>query len=104
MTADNGSARSIARDAPLEWGLAEMLGLVQERQHALTGPELRSRYLGTLLCHPAAECSLIRSRARRSRLVKFGDSARELESRLCSHRVQRSHRVQGSHRGCTGEL
>jgi hypothetical protein len=42
MTADNGSARSNARDAPLEWGLAEMLGLVQERQHALTGPELRS--------------------------------------------------------------
>lgn len=40
MTADNRSARSVTH-ATRRWsgGLAEMLGLAQERQHALTGPE-----------------------------------------------------------------
>ena len=80
MTADNRSARSVTH-ATRRWsgGLAEMLGLAQERQHALTGPERLYAILHYVILQRNARSSAP------ERDIKFGDcSARE----LCSHRVQ----------------
>lgn len=107
MTADSRSARS-ATHATRRWsgGLAEMLGLAQERQRALTGLGRLTRYTctwvgSTLLCHHAAECSLIRSRARHKvwRLLSAG----AMQSSCTVYSVVIVCR-EGSHRGCTGEL